>query len=142
MCVNLGTQPPVLVALRNSTSDQDSSSRTWPSPCSRGRRVTAAADDVRTTRFTVPALTHDLITLRVPLTASSITSFCHQLINSKTVHGYIVSPLKTKFGLAIFVYLRVLCVEIHRSRDEEGIVAAGHSVVEAALVLQVGAEDL
>jgi hypothetical protein len=39
-------------------------------------------------------------------------------------------------------YLRVVWHEGHRSGDEEGIVAAGHSVVEAALLVQVGAEDL
>uniref|UniRef100_A0A0E0GKG5 Uncharacterized protein n=1 Tax=Oryza nivara TaxID=4536 RepID=A0A0E0GKG5_ORYNI len=48
-----------------STSDQDDSSRTWPTPPCSGRRATAAADDVRITRFTVPALRHDLITFRV-----------------------------------------------------------------------------
>jgi hypothetical protein len=42
--------------------------------------VTEDADEVRTTRFTVPAFTHDLITLRVPRTAGSISSFCHDAI--------------------------------------------------------------
>ena len=54
-----------MLALRYSTSDQESSSRTWPSTSS-GRLEMAAVDDVRTTRFTVPAFTHDLITFRVP----------------------------------------------------------------------------
>ena len=67
------------MAVRYSTSDQDSSSRTWPSPCS-CLLVTEDADEVRTTRFTVPAFTHDLITLRVPRTAGSISSFCHDAI--------------------------------------------------------------
>jgi hypothetical protein len=64
---------PIFFSLRYSTSDQDSSSRTWPSPSS-GRLETAAVDDVRITRFTVPALTHDLITFRVPRMAGWITS--------------------------------------------------------------------
>ena len=33
----------------------------------------------------------------------------------------------------MIVYLRVLCIEVHRNRDEEGIVIAGHDIVEAAL---------
>ena len=40
------------------------------------------------------------------------------------------------------VHLGILRREVHRSGDEEGIVAAGDGVVEAALVVQVGAEDL
>jgi hypothetical protein len=40
------------------------------------------------------------------------------------------------------LYLRVLRVEVHRSSDEEGVVAAGDGVVEAALFLQVRAEHL
>jgi hypothetical protein len=48
------TQIPVLFAVRY----QDSSSSTLPSPSS-GRLETAAVDEVRTTRFTVPAFTHD-----------------------------------------------------------------------------------
>jgi hypothetical protein len=36
---------------------------------------TAAADEVRTTRRTVPAFTHDLITFSVPGMAGSISSF-------------------------------------------------------------------
>jgi hypothetical protein len=40
------------------------------------------------------------------------------------------------------VYLRILRVEVHRGGDEEGVVAAGDGVVEAALFLQVGAEHL
>jgi hypothetical protein len=36
---------------------------------------TAAADEVRTTRRTVAAFTHDLITFSVPRTAGSISSF-------------------------------------------------------------------
>jgi hypothetical protein len=44
--------------------------------------------------------------------------------------------------IGVFVYLRLHCVEIHRSGDEEGIVAAGDGVVKAPLVLQVGTEDL
>jgi hypothetical protein len=43
---------------------------------------------------------------------------------------------------AVCCYLRVLWHESHRSGDEEGIVAAGDGVVEAALVVQVSAEDL
>jgi hypothetical protein len=39
--------------------------------------MTAAADEVRITRFTVPALAHDLITFRVPRTAGSICCTCH-----------------------------------------------------------------
>jgi hypothetical protein len=39
-------------------------------------------------------------------------------------------------------YLEVLCFEVDRSGDEEGVVAAGNGVVEAALFLQVGAEHL
>jgi hypothetical protein len=42
--------------------------------------VTEDADEVRITRFTVPAFTHDLITFRVPRTAGSISSFCHDEI--------------------------------------------------------------
>jgi len=34
----------------------------------------AAADEVRITRFSVPALAHDLITFKVPRTAGSICS--------------------------------------------------------------------
>uniref|UniRef100_A0A0A9DAL4 Uncharacterized protein n=1 Tax=Arundo donax TaxID=35708 RepID=A0A0A9DAL4_ARUDO len=67
-------QAPILLAVRYSTSDQEDSSSTRPSPCS-GLLETAAADEVRTTRFTVPAFTHDLITFRVPWTAGSIGSF-------------------------------------------------------------------
>uniref|UniRef100_A0A0D9ZR69 Uncharacterized protein n=1 Tax=Oryza glumipatula TaxID=40148 RepID=A0A0D9ZR69_9ORYZ len=59
------TQAGGFSLVRYSTSDQESSSRTWPSPCS-GLPETAAADDVRITRFTVPALTHDLITFMDP----------------------------------------------------------------------------
>jgi hypothetical protein len=33
-------------------------------------------------------------------------------------------------------------VEVHRSSDEEGVMAAGDGVVEAAFLVQVGAEDL
>uniref|UniRef100_A0A0A9FX75 Uncharacterized protein n=1 Tax=Arundo donax TaxID=35708 RepID=A0A0A9FX75_ARUDO len=68
-------QNGVLLAVRYSTSDQESSSSTWPSPCSCGLLETAAADEVRITRFTVPAFAHDLITFRVPRTATSISSF-------------------------------------------------------------------
>jgi len=58
-----------LLAVMYSTSDQESSSSTCPSP-SNGLVATAAAEEVRTTRFTVPALTHDLMTFRVPWTAA------------------------------------------------------------------------
>jgi hypothetical protein len=43
---------------------------------------------------------------------------------------------------AALVHLRILCVEVHRSSDEEGVMAAGDGVVEAAFLVQVGAEDL
>uniref|UniRef100_A0A0A8ZYG8 Uncharacterized protein n=1 Tax=Arundo donax TaxID=35708 RepID=A0A0A8ZYG8_ARUDO len=39
---------------------------------------TEDAADVRMTRLTVPALTHDLITFRVPRIEGSIWSLCHQ----------------------------------------------------------------
>jgi hypothetical protein len=40
------------------------------------------------------------------------------------------------------VHLGILRVEVHRSGDQEGVVAAGDGVVEAAVFVQVGAEDL
>jgi hypothetical protein len=71
--------------LRYSMSDQDDSSRTWPAPSSGRRLETAAVDDVRITRFTVPALAHDLITFSVPSTPPWTISFCHgQVQNSVT----------------------------------------------------------
>jgi hypothetical protein len=45
-------------------------------------------------------------------------------------------------SLVVAVHLRVLCVEVHRGGDEEGVVAAGDGAVEAALLVEVGAEDL
>jgi len=39
-------------------------------------------------------------------------------------------------------FLGILGREVHRSGDEEGEVAAGERLVEAAFVVQVGAEDL
>jgi hypothetical protein len=39
------------------------------------------------------------------------------------------------------VHLRILRVEVHRSSDEEGVVAARDGIVEAAIHVQVGAED-
>ena len=71
--------------MRCSTSDQESSSRTCPSPAS-GLVATAAAEEVRTTRFTVPALTHDLMTFRVPRTAASTSSFCHRAIEQQVMN--------------------------------------------------------
>jgi hypothetical protein len=47
-----------------------------------------------------------------------------------------------RVSILLLPYLRVVWHEGHRSGDEEGIVAAGDSVVEAALLVQVGAEDL
>jgi len=41
-----------------------------------------------------------------------------------------------------FVHLRILGMEVHRSGDEEDVVAACNGLVEAAFFLQVGAEDL
>jgi hypothetical protein len=43
---------------------------------SSGLLETAAVDEVRTTRFTVPAFTQERMTLRVPWTPSSISSVC------------------------------------------------------------------
>ena len=40
------------------------------------------------------------------------------------------------------VHLGILRREVHRSGDEEGVVAAGDRLVEAALHAQVGAEHL
>lgn len=72
------TQPHGFWEVSQSTWDHDSSSSTRPSP-SNGQIVTAVVDEVRITRLTVPALTHDLITFRVPRTAGSIRSFCPRI---------------------------------------------------------------
>jgi len=40
------------------------------------------------------------------------------------------------------MHLRILRFEVHRSSDEEGVVAAGDGFVKAAVFIQVGAEDL
>jgi hypothetical protein len=40
------------------------------------------------------------------------------------------------------VHLRILCVEVHCSSDEEGVMTAGNGIVEAAVLVQVGAKDL
>jgi hypothetical protein len=40
------------------------------------------------------------------------------------------------------MHLGVLCVDVHRSGDEESVTAAGDGVVEAAFLVQVGANDL
>ena len=37
-------------------------------------------------------------------------------------------------------YLWILCAEVRRSGDEEGVIAAGDGVVEAAFCVKVGAE--
>jgi hypothetical protein len=74
--VYVHTQVGGLLALRYSTSDQELSSSKCPPPGS-GLLDTPASDDVRITRFTVPALAHDLNTFRVPSTAASIRSLCH-----------------------------------------------------------------
>ena len=42
----------------------------------------------------------------------------------------------------VVAYLRVLRQEGHRSGDEEGVVAAGNCVVEAAFFIQPGTDDL
>ena len=44
--------------------------------------------------------------------------------------------------LQMLAHLRILCVDVHRSGDEEGVVAAGDGFVKAAFFVQVGAEDL
>jgi hypothetical protein len=38
-------------------------------------------------------------------------------------------------------HLSILRLEVHRGGDEEGVVAAGDGIVEAAFFVQVGAED-
>jgi hypothetical protein len=38
-------------------------------------------------------------------------------------------------------HLSILCREIHRGGDEESVIAAGYGIVEAAFLVQVGAED-
>jgi hypothetical protein len=39
------------------------------------------------------------------------------------------------------MHLWILCREVHRCGDEEDVVAAGDGVVEAALLVHVGAEN-
>lgn len=68
------TQVGGLTVLRNSTSDHTSSSKTCPFP-SRFFIETAAADEVKTTRFTDFAFAHDFRTFSVPCIAGSISSF-------------------------------------------------------------------
>ena len=70
-------------AATQSRSDQDSSSSSWPSPSS-GRMHIEEAAEVRTTRRTVPALAHDLITFRVPRTDGSIWSLCRMHAENAT----------------------------------------------------------
>ena len=40
------------------------------------------------------------------------------------------------------MHLRILRFEVHRSSDEEGVVAAGDGFIEAAFLVQIRAEDL
>jgi len=69
-----------LVAVRYSTSDQDSSSRTCPSPCS-CLLTTEAADEVRITRFTVPESSHcRRITRAASRAASAGLLYCTRVV--------------------------------------------------------------
>ena len=38
-------------------------------------------------------------------------------------------------------YLWILCAEVRRSGDEEGVIAAGDGVVKAAFLVEIGSED-
>ena len=142
------TQKPGLLAERYSTLDQNSSSSTCPSPCSSGLLMIAAADEVRITRFSVPALAHDLITFKVPRTAGSICSTCHartELIVPMARHCsscWLSSKNRDLQQNSVLPHLRILGLEVHGTGDEEDVVAAGDGLIEAPFLVQIRAEDL
>ena len=108
----------------------------------------AAADEVRITRFSVPALAHDLITFKVPRTAGSICSTCHartELIVPMARHCsscWLSSKNRNLQQNSVLPHLRILGLEVHRTGDEEDVVAAGDGLIEAPFLVQIRAEDL
>ena len=62
--------------------------------------------------------------------------------NCQNTNANTKNKVNVETGGRILNYLGVLWHEGHRSGDEEGVVAAGGGLVEAALFAQIGAEDL